>query len=96
MEQTEEMIYIIKTRVCNVEHRSQRLHVGGFGQDAVFRTEAIGWFVHFEGSWEAIFLGKEKPSLVSGDHIEIKIQKANHAKLDKTSIKQVREAPPAG
>lgn len=87
-------VYIIKTRVCNIEHRSERLHVSGFGGDATFRTVPIGWFVHFEGSWEAIYLGQEKPDLQSGDAITIKISKDPDAKPNTTPIKQVRQAPP--
>lgn len=89
----ETIVYTIKTRVCNVEHRSERLHVGGFGQDATFRTAPIGWFVHFEGSWEAIYLGTEKPDLKSGDPIQIQIRKDPDANPNTASIKQVRQAP---
>jgi hypothetical protein len=38
-------------------------------------TENLGWFVHFEGSWEALFVGYNRPEgLETGSEVDIIIQ----------------------
>ena len=41
----------------------------------MYEYAETGWFVHFEGSRESIFLGKEKPDLEEGDLIRIGIER---------------------
>lgn len=41
---------------------------------AVLSYEKVGWFVHFEGSYEALFVGREKPEgLEAGTEVDILI-----------------------
>lgn len=72
-----EVTYTIPTKVNSIEQHWKRLHVSGFGPDAIFKNTSLGWFVHFEGSWEALYLGQEKPDLQTGDEVIITIRKAN-------------------
>lgn len=67
---------IPRVLVLNVEERKRSLHVSGTGADAIFRLESVGWFAQFEGSYESLFLGTEKPDLDKGDRVNITITKA--------------------
>jgi hypothetical protein len=39
-----------------------------------------GWFVHFEGSHESIFLGQERPKFNPGDTVRITFERISDAK----------------
>jgi hypothetical protein len=80
------IIYKIPTRVKNLElkkrivmsniDRSKPLDpdkpVPTASADAT--TEIIGWYVHFEGSYESLFVGDEKPDNLSpGTEVDILI-----------------------
>jgi hypothetical protein len=69
------MIYKINTTVKSVEFlkRNVRGYMGADGR-AVIDTEPLGWFVCFEGSWERLHMGNEKPALVKGQKVEIIIK----------------------
>lgn len=69
------MSWLLKTKVKSCSERTVN-HLKGFGKEAVLdRVESLGWYVHFEGSWEAVFLGFDKPDLDAGDEVEIVIRK---------------------
>ena len=68
------MLYRIKTRVKSIEFRTRVVRTDKVDDAVVATTEDIGWFVCFEGSWEAMFLGFEKPELVKGQGIEITVR----------------------
>lgn len=57
--------YLIFTRVVTTDERT--VPDGG----ALIR----GWFVHFEGSRESVYLGAEKPHLKVGDRVCIRIER---------------------
>jgi hypothetical protein len=81
----DQVVYIIQTKVKRVEERFKLVHIGGVGKEALFETVSRGWFAVFEGSWEALGLGSEKPPLDPGDEIIISIQRSKHAKSQPTS-----------
>ena len=45
-----------------------------------------GWYVHFDGSWESINLGPDKP-FDEGDRVKITFEKVTHAKPQPASVK---------
>lgn len=46
-----------------------------------------GWFVHFEGSWEMLNLGLDRPDLEEGDEVIITIQRRlPNAKAEPTPV----------
>jgi hypothetical protein len=63
--------YVIETSVISVFERLDSVHVDGIGEAATFRESSRGWFVLFDGSHEALFLGKEKPNIANGDLMRI-------------------------
>ena len=76
MEPTQEQIaYIMRTRVNEVNEVHRQEHVSGAGPEAVFRSVSRGWFLLLEGSYEALHVGFDKPELEPGDEIEIVIRK---------------------
>lgn len=73
--------YAINTKVVRVEERFTTEYVSGSGVDVVNRQRSLGWFVQFEGSYEMLFLGHEKPDgLATGDAVKITVEKQVHAK----------------
>jgi hypothetical protein len=68
------MAYRIRTRVKSLEEKSKLM--GGHknpdtGMVSIY-TEKVGWFVHLEGSYESLFVGKEKPTdLEPGTEVDI-------------------------
>lgn len=69
--------YTIRTKVSRVWEHFQDQYLRGVGKDAVFTKVFMGWYVAFEGSYEALFFGKEQPDLKVGDKVEIKFEKVN-------------------
>lgn len=74
------VVYSIDTKVAGIQEEFGNEWLSGVGQDAIFHKYSKGWFVHFEGSHEKLFLGKDKPTLEVGDLIEIFITRVVHAK----------------
>lgn len=63
----------IPTRVLKLEEKhiviSGKKNESG---EATLVSENLGWFVHFEGSWEALFVGYDKPEgLDKGTEVDI-------------------------
>lgn len=69
-----QLIYI-KTKVARVWEQMDQVHVSGIGKDATFKEQSRGWFVSFQGSYEALFFGHAKPDLEEGDEVRITFQK---------------------
>jgi hypothetical protein len=67
--------YIIYTSVAKIEERFQNVHVGGTGKDALFADISKGWFALFRGSWESLYLGRERPNLLVGDVVRITFER---------------------
>jgi len=69
------MIYRIPTRVVKIEEKEYVL-AGRKDEkgEPVFTKKTLGWFVHFEGSYESLFVGYEKPiDLDLGSEVDILI-----------------------
>lgn len=60
------MRYRIKTTVKSVEHITRVVRSRKIGDEVFSDTEDLGWFVCFEGSWERLHLGHDKPHLQVG------------------------------
>lgn len=69
------IIYRINTTVRGVSQRTEAVYVTGQGKEAVFSEVVKGWYVHFDGSRESIYLGMEKPDLEIGSEVEITIKR---------------------
>lgn len=41
--------------------------------------EKRGWFVHFEGSWESLYLGDQEPDFKQNDVVHITIERIPNA-----------------
>ena len=62
-----------EAKVTSVQERFESHHVSGVGDDAAFSKVSIGWFIGFEGSWELIHVGTDKPETKIGDVATIEI-----------------------
>lgn len=69
--------YTIPTRAVDVFEKTDRVYASGLGDKANFVEVSRGWFVLLEGSWEALYLGPEKPGLVAGDKVKITLEKVD-------------------
>ena len=64
-------IYSIFTRITRVEESFENIQVSGSGDAAVFTKRSLGWFVTFEGSYESLYFGDEKPTFTEGKRVKI-------------------------
>lgn len=64
---------IPSVKVLKIEERKTSIWKSGVGSDAVFEDKSLGFFAQFEGSYESLFLGHEKPNLKAGDTVDITI-----------------------
>ena len=74
---------VFRSRVVKLESR-ERVASGRIldrnksatADNVELRTEQLGWFLALEGSYEAVYVGKEKPEgLEIGDVIKITMEK---------------------
>lgn len=68
------MRFLIKTKVLKIEELFDERYVKGVGKDVVFAKTSKGFFVLFEGSYEKLYLGMERPELQEGDRVRIIIE----------------------
>jgi hypothetical protein len=68
------MRYKIRTKVRSVEQITRVVRAWKVGDNVLQDTEDLGWFVCFEGSWERLHLGRERPALHEGQTVEITIE----------------------
>jgi len=73
---TDKIKYVIATTVIGIDEQFRKVWISGIGNETVFREHSLGWFVHLDGSNEAICLGDERPAFKVGDAIRITIEKA--------------------
>lgn len=69
------MRYVIETKVLKIEELFDRKYEGGFGNNTQFKSLSKGFFVSFEGSYEKLNLGFERPELKVGDKVKIVIER---------------------
>lgn len=57
-------MYKIRTKVQDLEEKTRvvRADKNTVTGEVTFTSESIGWFVHFEGSRESLFVGIERPT----------------------------------
>lgn len=70
--------YVVYTQVVKIEEKFTRDYVSGFGYSTEYANRSLGWFVYLKGSYEALFLGMEKPSFGHGDKIRITFEKVQN------------------
>lgn len=75
------LVYNIFTTVTKVEESFERIHVSGSGESAMFAKRSLGWFVTFEGSYESLYFGSEKPALTVGKNVKITFQEVEDAEV---------------
>ena len=74
-------VYKIHTKVKDREFKKRTVRVTADRSDPAkpvikWITEDVGWFVQFEGSYEALFMGMECPDdLEPGTEVEILIKR---------------------
>lgn len=69
--------YVTKTTITRVFEHTKKIHVGGFGNDAVFEDRSAGWYITMRGSYEALHVGAERPELAPGDPVKITVERAS-------------------
>jgi|HubBroStandDraft_4_1064222.scaffolds.fasta_scaffold21077_2 hypothetical protein len=70
----ERVNYVVFATVKAVHEGTEVVGVGFQGGKASFARRSI-WFVNFEHSHEALFLGNEKPVLSAGDRVKITFER---------------------
>jgi len=66
--------YKIMTSVRSIEEVEQIVRAHKKGDDVILEKENMGWYVCFEGSWERMYLGNEKPALKIGQKVMITVE----------------------
>ncbi len=69
------MIIKFSSIVDQVEERFRSRYISGVGNTATFNKVSLGWFIHLRGSYEALYIGNERPELLQGDKVTISIIK---------------------
>lgn len=69
--------YSIWTKIVKIEESFESIHVSGSGEAAIFTKKSLGWFVTFEGSYEALYFGNTKPILNVGKTVKITFQEVD-------------------
>jgi len=67
--------YVTHSVVRGVDERFTQEWIVGVGKEAVFRQRSLGWFLYLGGSFEAIYVGAEKPEFNVGDQVKITFEK---------------------
>lgn len=66
--------YVFHSRVQSVGERERVVRGYKEADQTVTITEPLGWFVHLEGSQEALFVGYEKPPFQKGQTVKVTIE----------------------
>ena len=68
--------YVFYSRVTRVfEHNPVVRAYSNSEGDTITETRSFGWFIHLEGSYEALHIGNVKPGLVVGDRVKVTVEK---------------------
>lgn len=68
-------IYVLTTQVSRVFEHREKKHISGSGDNAMFETVSKGWYMAMEDSYEALYLGEEKPNWNPGDKVKITLER---------------------
>jgi hypothetical protein len=71
----ERAVIRFNSKIEKLEQRSYKVWIKGHGRDAVFEDIPIGWFMHIQGSGEALYVGDSKPDMNVGDAVVLSISK---------------------
>lgn len=77
--------YVVYTKVLKVEHRYRKTYLSGFGDTAEFVDIDKGWYVHFDGSYEALSFGMIEPQFKRGDNVRITFEKVDSCPPSQTT-----------
>lgn len=70
---------VVYTEIISMEEHFSQEYISGSGAEAVFKKTSLGWYANFEGSYELLFMGKDKPTdWFPGDRIKITFTKEPH------------------
>lgn len=67
--------YVVFATVKAVHEGTEVVGVGFGGGRVQFARRSCGWYVNFEHSHEALYLGAEKPVLEVGDKVKITFER---------------------
>jgi hypothetical protein len=67
--------YVVMATVKAVHEGTEVVGVGFEGGHVQFARRSCGWYVNFEHSHEALYLGDEKPALEPGDRVKITFER---------------------
>ena len=68
--------YTVRAKVKRVFEQKDKKYQRGVGEGATFIERSAGWYVVFDGSWEALYFGTEAPDFAANDEVEISFMKA--------------------
>lgn len=72
--------FVIETKVKRLENVERQIRSFIKDNNTITERENMGWYVQFEGSWESLSLGMEKPAWTPGDKIKITMERILDAK----------------
>ncbi len=81
------LVYSVYTTVLKVEEQFRSVYQSGYGSGAIFAAETKGWFMHLNGSYEAIHMGFEEPKFKQGDKIRVTFERIEDAKPSQPPVK---------
>jgi hypothetical protein len=58
-----------------VEERFKKIHVSGFGKEAVFADESTGWWLTLRGNI-SLYIGKGDAGYKAGDIVKLTVSKS--------------------
>lgn len=64
------IVYVTYLTVGAVEEATTTVHIAGWGKDAIFKTQTVGWDVFWEEQIGGLRF-PEKPEFKPGDRIKI-------------------------
>lgn len=68
----------IQSRVADISERFRNINYRKEGEQTLYETETIGWWLRLEGSHEANFVGHSKPEgIEKGDVVWLILAKPN-------------------
>jgi len=69
------MILRFPVVVTDIFERKVQKHKSGFGPNAIFDTDSIGWYLRFNDNF-SLYVGMEKPDVAPGDKLVMKLERS--------------------
>ena len=69
--------YKFNTSILKVERRERIVRSWLEADQVRYVREDMGWFITLEGSWEALYVGHEEPTLNPGQRVVVIIEEAS-------------------